>query len=232
MKIENNTVNIFCKAKTVLKLYRKEEYGMPKEKSIMFKPGPEMVKAIKDKRKSITRQIIKPQPPEGCTFFGWRSVDGKAGWGKDIWLEHCSKPPYQSGDILWVRETFRRFDDGDCFYKADFGDVVPVHADDDPKDWKWQPSIHMPRVAARLFLEVVDVRVEQLQDITEEDAIAEGISQQTRINLGYTTEVSWETFIFTQARDTFRLYWDSLYSKKGFGWNTNPWVYVTKFKLA
>lgn len=85
---------------------------MPKKKPIIF--STEMVKAILDGRKTQTRRLVKPQPPEGCTFFGWRSVDRKAGWGIDNWVKYCAKTPWQPGDILWVREIdFKRVDDND-----------------------------------------------------------------------------------------------------------------------
>lgn len=97
---------------------------------------------------------------------------------------------------------------------------------------RWRPSIHMPRVVARLFLEVTDVQVERVQDITEEGALREGMTRHLRTKLGYAAEESEETFNYFQARDTFRLYWDYLNNKRGYGWDANPYVWVISFKVV
>ena len=122
-----------------------------------------MVRAILDCRKSCTRRIIKPQPQgyfevseEPLYIY---DTDGKQG---------KITPPYQPGDILYVRETFIQAAAHIFWYKAD----------DKPwmsKDLLWKPSIHMPKEAARIWLKVTDVRVERLQEITEAQAQAEGI---------------------------------------------------------
>jgi len=122
-----------------------------------------MVRAILDGRKSCTRRIIKPQPQgyfevseEPLYIY---DTDGKQG---------KITPPYQPGDILYVRETFIQAAAHIFWYKAD----------DKPwmsKDLLWKPSIHMPKEAARIWLKVTDVRVERLQEITEAQAQAEGI---------------------------------------------------------
>ena len=115
-------------------------------KPILF--NTEMVRAILDGRKSCTRRVVKPQPT--------------ARYGAQ-----CIKPPYQSGDILYVRETWKRALNGYYYYedwqRDDIADIT-----------KWKPSIHMPKEAARIWLKVTDVRVERLQDITEDGAKAEG----------------------------------------------------------
>ena len=149
-------------------------------KPILF--NTEMVKAILAGKKTVTRRVIKPQPrqgeekphrlPSGCWFFEIPSrrfpctPDVSVG---PYW------PPCQPGDILYVRETWAHpsaaeiangADPEMYLYKAD-----PLHR----AAWdKWRPSIHMPKEAARIFLRVTDVRVERLQDITEEGKLAEG----------------------------------------------------------
>lgn len=90
---------------------------------------------------------------------------------------------------------------------------------------KWRPSIYMPREAARLFLRVTDVQAERLQDISEEDALAEGVRPDPPIKMvdgKYGSEWS--------ARDNFIELWDSLNAKRGFGWDANPWVWVYTFE--
>lgn len=183
---------------------------MSKEKSIIF--STEMVKAILDGRKTQTRRVIKPQPPDFATLQMFGEIPS---------CFYCAdktqtkiKMPHHVGDTLWVRETWwankDNWHDADTFlHKADF----PIDGYSDVSDYKWRSSRYMPRVAARLFLEVVNVRVERVQCITEEDARAEGC-----IEFGLT------------ARDAFIELWDSIYAKKGYGWDANPWVWVYDFK--
>jgi hypothetical protein len=200
-----------------------------REKPIPF--STEMVRAILEGRKTMTRRVIKPQPPEGIgpivgpEMFEPAITDkyGELKEGKPIfgvydeWGEWGTKCPYQPGDTLWVREAWAE-DSGKYYYKAsgDCGD----------RCGKWRPSIHMPREAARIFLTVKNVRVERLQDITPYDAWNEGC----RIGNSF----PWEQHIpelQQQCRDVvFRGLWDSIYEKRGFGWDANPWVWVIEFK--
>ncbi|WP_068318983.1 hypothetical protein [Polycladidibacter hongkongensis] len=160
------------------------------------------------------------------------------------------------GDLLWVRETWARIDEVECGcseapcqcpqlgeirYRATVGD-------DDGR--KWKPSIFMPRKYSRLTLEVTDVRAELLRDISEEDAKAEGVPEWLEGNDG--EEIYCHTCDGNGVRgalsgglglpeiacpecDTsvkkFRNLWDTLNKKRGFGWDTNPWVSVTTFKV-
>lgn len=175
------------------------------EKPILF--STEMVRAILEGRKSQTRRVIKPQPDGEIKanipyeFYGTKTerifTDTKA------YLAPCSV-----GDILWVRETWAK--DDTYYYKAD--------GSCGSRCGKWKPSIHMPKEAARIWLEVTDVRVERLQEITEEDARAEG-ALPTREERGYNC-----------CRDEFITLWDSINSKRGYGWDTNPWVWVIEFE--
>ena len=131
-------------------------------KPILF--NTEMVRAILDGRKTVTRRALKPQPPATSIvykadrkYFAWKfwadSSDG-----------HIINPTYQPGDILWVRETWCCNNFG-WHYKADWPtDNCPDMSADD----KWRPSIHMPREAARIFLRVTDVRIERLQKIMDD----------------------------------------------------------------
>lgn len=148
--------------------------------------------------------------------------------------KHC---PYgKPGDRLWVRETHapqadcwgafqRRMDDDKTgpdpiiHYAADNGDAFVD---------KWRPSIHMPRWASRILLEIVSVRVERLQEISEADAVAEGMTRQLRNALGCAAEESVETFNARQARSTFGVLWDAINGPGS--WAANPWVWVVEFK--
>lgn len=213
-------------------------------KPIIF--NTEMVKAILDGRKAQTRRVVKPQPPEdeyfegsywyepaivnkqgelepGNPVFGISSTDGE--WG--------IKSPYKPGDILYVRETWCRLTDWDEQYPDDPSELEVVYYRADYDDGfaslaKWRPSIHMPKKAARIFLRVKNVRVERLQDITEEDARSEGcIDYHDKMGDGKFEDVI--EFDLT-ARDAFSYLWDTLNAKRGYGWDANPWVWVIEFE--
>lgn len=173
------------------------------------------VQAIIDGRKTQTRRVIKPPPHDvrWCvdSVYGDHYYDAIK--GSDTWL----KAPCQPGDVLWVRETWN--------YVLDMGPVIGnriakyVYKADKRlvDDIPWRPSIHMPRDAARLFLRVTDVRAEWVQDISEKDAKAEGVIANDAV------KVSSYTWWFHQL-------WDELNAKRGYGWDTNPWVWVYTFE--
>jgi hypothetical protein len=208
------------------------------ERPILF--STEMVKAILDGRKGQTRRVIKPQPPEGTEFFGYVTDStenkniGSAGWGIDLCVKHYAKPICKPGDILWVRETWANYDR--YYYKASEPYMAEPIENGDIKWFKWRPSIHMPREAARLLLTVKDVRVERLQSITNGDARAEGIhpwgletDQRTTKWCRYTQIADPGSPVGTD-RGEFAARWDSIYAKRGHVWNANPWVWVVKFE--
>ena len=205
------------------------------ERPALFRPA--VVRAILDDRKSQTRRIVKPQPPEGAgriecgryhpsiivrgeeepgpEVFGVYSLDG--GFGLPC--------PYgQPGDRLWVREKFALCD-GEPIYWSD------NHSDDQMASRKWKPSIHMPRCASRLTLEVTDIRVERVQDISEEDAKAEGVEPLPRYSClspwvaGQDGDQRIKTY-----RTGFVYVWNEIHAKDGFGWAANPLVFVIHFK--
>ncbi len=205
-------------------------------KPILF--NTEMVRAILDGRKTSTRRLVKPQPKtvyhDGTIYYDDDYpvviVEGQNG--------HCEQiaVPYRPGDILYVRETWCQYgtlDDYDrlidgtegFYYRADgenptpFNDFLVQHPgwDEHRETPIWHPSIHMPKEAARLFLRVTDVRVERLQDITEEQAEAEGCTAHGG-NL---------------ATDAFESVWQSTIKSSEstlYGWEANPWVWVIEFK--
>lgn len=208
-------------------------------KPILFNTG--MVQAILEGRKTVTRRVLKHQPvyEENIAYIGngvyrfehygfdlskdWLNISLAKSEGKNI--------PFEVGDILYVRETWSIHEcvkcqagipalGGECkckyVYRASYGAT----------DFRWKPSIHMPKKAARIFLKVTDVRVERLQEITPKDAWEEGC----RIGNSF----PWEKHIpelQQQCRDIlFKSLWDGLNAKRGYGWDTNPWVWVIEFE--
>ncbi len=189
---------------------------MTSMKPILF--NTEMVRAILDGRKTVTRRVIKPQPVEVITeeeriARALSGIDPYGFFTGTLDTELLKKSPYHPGDILYVRETFQQGDDGSYIYRA--GHKFEARGG-------WKPSLHMPREAARLFLCVTNVRVERLQDITEEQAKVEGCKAYP----------NWEGSM-VPAVVKFSDVWNSTIKPKDrnkFGWNANPWVLVITFK--
>lgn len=195
------------------------------EKPILF--NTEMVQAIFNDRKTNTRRVINPQPiyhPEwGTTGYEWKKMILTSSQYHDRMIEKC---PYgKKGNLLWVREKFRTEKPFTGNFEKDiYGEDVTYYASDHEKyrdNEKWKPSIFMPKKYCRLWLEVVDVSVERVQDITEEDAEAEGINF-----LRYVPDVDERL----TAKQFFECLWDSINKKRGYGWDLNPWVWSVKFK--
>ena len=198
----------------------------------------DMVRAILDGRKTVTRRVAKTTINKGepvshavcnSVYYPTANKDGVCANFYDIYgfYRGAAKPPYQPGDILYVRETWNSIRFGN-------GGKVPFHteywykADDTSKnpDDKWRPSIHMPKAAARIFLRVTNVRVERLQDITLEDCMKEGISKE---------EIAERDSILPKAsaRWLFEQLWDSTIKPTDralYGWAANPWVWVIEFE--
>lgn len=184
-------------------------------KPILF--NTEMVRAILDGRKDATRRIVKGFIPDdavwGYTAFTPKGYISCRGTFADGYGEKFFKLPCESGDILYVRETWKEAPKGYYYYedwqKDDIADVT-----------KWNPSIHMPKESARIWLKVTDVRVERLQEITEVQAQAEGC------NSGLLTGAC-------TARGQFEDLWNSTIKKSDidrYGWDANPWVWVIEFE--
>ena len=187
-------------------------------KPILFSTS--MVQAILDGRKTQTRRVIKApvlrnvREPDEVLFDGKIC---KFNWhGDDVIGGFEIKPKYQPGDILWVRETWAEVSSGIIEYKATYKEPYTGSAEIDHigNKIKWRPSIHMPREAARIFLKVTNVRVERLQEITAHDAIREGME----------SEIPFDTV------DEFKELWNNLNAKRGYGWESNPWVWVVAFE--
>lgn len=199
-------------------------------KPILF--NTEMVRAILDGRKTCTRRVVKTRRKDACGFYVTRYSDGSfAGvyeYDEDERMfENPLFPPYRTGDILYVRETWGEgYEDGTYIYRAD--DKLADH----PMFRRstkmlYHPSIHMPKEAARIWLKVTDVRVERLQDITDDGAKAEGANWKNGRNVG------WEEKMKRTATERFAEIWDSTIKKSDlyrYGWIANPWVWVIQFE--
>ena len=197
-----------------------------KERGLIF--NGEMVRAILDGRKTQTRRIMKNQPagdfPQTPALirnvvgagFQWYGHYGESG------IFNC--PFGAVGDRIWVRETWAeagaRAPDLKL-YRANYPEHVPTHYENVPPadEIRWTPSIHMPRWASRLTLEITGVRVERLRDLNEEDAKSEGITPPSGGVLP-----GWE------YRINFRDLWMSIYGADN--WEANPWVWVIEFKVV
>lgn len=211
-------------------------------KPILF--NTEMVRANLDGRKSCTRRIVKPQPQGrlcyvfagcDCGTWGYPSKTAYENWGdeyklpEDITDEELKKrwkPPYHTDDILYVRETWckglERY-----IYRADYSDTEKFYQGGKEIEMKWHPSIHMPKEAARIWLKVTDVRVERLQEITEDGAKAEGANFKNGKNVGFEEKMN------RTAIERFAEIWNSTIKKADldcYGWNASPWVWVIEFE--
>lgn len=198
------------------------------ERPILFKAP--MVRALLDGMKTQTRRLVKPQPPAGT---GWMTKyhhpnDAArpywwAGAGGEL-LDFSAPSRYgRAGDRLWVRETWARDDeDGALMYRADLGRDMNADAWEQGRlegvpRYRWKPSIHMPRAASRLTLEVTGVRVERLHQISRGDAMAEGCPFPN-LQDGE-SPVRWYEYLWRAINGP-----DS--------WDANPWVWVVEFRKA
>ena len=223
-------------------------------KPILF--NTEMVRAILDGRKSCTRRIVKPQQlvgllPDKCKngvpeeFLKEKKLMFKPYCDMtDIELINTAyKAPYQTGDILYVRETVWQkvghYLDIDGETKGIFyNEYKYVATDDDPKvgwnhSWVKRPSIHMPKEAARIWLKVMNVRVERLQEITEDEAVKEGIYQSNckECNVPFGCDACPDEGY--NEIDEFADLWNSTIKKSDldrYGWDANHWVWVIEFE--
>lgn len=215
-------------------------------KPILF--NTEMVRAILDGRKTCTRRLVKPQPDEKHTFplgFVTDSTENKEvgcfGFGIDEYggSIQYAKPPYLGGDIIYIRETWTE-ECGKYYYRADYDsdylDPCETLSGGYPASCRkhlgcdgclatstrihWHPSIHMPKEAARIWLKVIDVRVERLQEMWASDVPKEGIF--------FTKPTTADGML-----QAFADLWNSTIKKSDidrYGWDANPWVWVIEFE--
>jgi len=208
-----------------------------KERPILFSAP--MVRAILEGRKTQTRRIIKPQPSINCDSM--KSDDVNEAWQAGFVPIDCLHG--KVGERLWVRETWRpdcKDDVCTISFQAD-GAHVPIRDDygwaerwvmlrRPEEQWpkmeepKWRPSIHMPRWASRINLEIVSIRVERLNDISQKDAMAEGAPPSHPTIDAVSREFGYPDF----SRSWFAQLWESINGQGS--WNQNPWVWVIEFK--
>jgi len=196
-----------------------------KERPIIF--NGEMVRAILEGRKTQTRRIIKNvrqwcgddcigMPKAGNPLTDNFPIPLNSGFAEKI----CRYG--KVGDLLWVKETWQPNPEAGMTYPEGkiSSDSVCYAADLSKYDYDesrpWKPSIHMPKWAARIWLEITDIRVERVQEIKEEDCNCEGCP--------------WPADSDLKHRIWFETFWNSLNEKSGFGWKENPWVWVIEFK--
>jgi hypothetical protein len=217
------------------------------------------VQAILAGRKTQTRRVIKPQPELGKPWKDWvvdptevdipnaycpHGISGDRLWCRETWAITYEEWEHYDTDLgpeanafltVWTGkkptlETLKKLDMGGLTYRADYPDREgPLTC-----DMVWRSSIHMPRWASRILLEITDVRVERVQDISMADAIGEGCPEEhyhaTRhpvfddmkrlVQSGAVGPVAW-----------FSHLWDSINAKRGYGWEVNPWCWVLEFKV-
>ncbi len=177
------------------------------QKPILFSTS--MVRAILDGKKNQTRRIINPQPARcnGCQSceFKCESFRTSPPWGHHFLIS--PKQIWSAGDTLWVRETWAQIDALGFVYRADYDDDYTLFN----MSGKWKPSIHMPKIACRLHLQVLDVRIERLLQISRFDAYREGIS-----------------ILDKNPVLSFQRLWESINGNDS--WGTNPWCWVISFK--
>lgn len=198
-----------------------------KERPIIFSAP--MVCAILEGRKTQTRRIIPEQPKIDPQTGDWLLFSGKdfeQVFPIERFIESRKRlSKYGSpGDRLWVRETWARQLDGNYIYRADY--PIGYNADYTAIG-NWKPSIHMPRTASRILLEITDVRVEMLDDISEADAVSEGVYFSDRIS-GFITDEDGRNFHGSDPRISFIKLWQSINGPDS--WNQNPFVWVIEFK--
>ena len=217
-------------------------------KPILF--NTEMVRAILDGRKDATRRIVKGFIPDdavwGYTAFTPKGYISCRGTFADGYGEKFFKLPCEPGDILYVRETFAWCPCWDCgldiepgrcsnatakiYKEGEYGCYMYRASCEDneyPSADTWHPSIHMPKEAARIWLKVTDVRVERLQEISEDGAKAEGANFKNGKNVGVEEKMN------RTAIERFVEIWNSTIKKADldrYGWNANPYVWVIEFE--
>jgi len=197
--------------------------NVKKERPILFTT--EMVQAILDGRKTQTRRIFKYQ---NASFSGLM-----CNYLDEVDNEYYTKCLYdickygKVGDILWVRETW-------CRHKSNY--LYKAHGID-VDEFRWKPSIHMPKEACRLRLKIKSIRVERLMDISEQDAIAEGVKQRFGgfINYANPSKIFTETYPFlsrkySSAQMSYLSLWEKINGENSF--EENPWVWVIEFERA
>lgn len=212
-----------------------------------------MVQALLDKRKTKTRRLLNPQPNNDIWIeksdSSWGYVQKKQiGSNPDRFeiIQNWKCPYGQIGDVLWVRENYKLYInfDNQVYVQFEGRETFDVYNKKEislntlqkivarklkPNEWHSCPSIHLYKEFASIFLKITDISVERLQNITEDDAIAEGVQLVSELNdnkkyLDYTG--NWD--YLSDAKDSFISLWQSINGPDS--WEANPWVWVIQFE--
>lgn len=219
----------------ILNIGRTEEKQVSRELPILF--NSDMVRAILDDRKTVTRRCVKTKSKNACGFYvTFRKLDNAFMGVYDYdenerSFDNPQTPPCQKGDILYVRETFRPLSEHPAAgfdYAANWSTKYFENSREPNacNNGKWIPSIHMPKKAARIWLKVTDVMVEKLQSMNTGDFMAEGVVIRPE---AYNDPEN----AYQQAKMEFIHIWDSTIKKQDlemYGWDANPWVWVIEFE--
>jgi hypothetical protein len=208
-----------------------------RERPILFS-GP-MVRAILEGRKTQTRRVVTPARILAASAVWWHGEYESVGC-----LQQC---PYGvPGDWLWVRETWASADKWMRQTEMDPPEYIAFRADlaiygpakqfkteraRTDSDFRWKPSIFMPRWASRITLEVTDVRVQRVQEISEEDCIAEGIEDLGNGVGKLAHPRAGVAASYSTPRALYWRLWDSINAKRGYSWDANPWVWAIQFEV-
>ena len=232
----------------------KNQSNQVKERPIIF--SGEMVKAILDGKKTMTRHLVKFKDftTDSITPLHIELAEGRYCLfnERNGWLIGYPKCKFgEIGDRLWVRETWQEIGP-DCLltYKATYPsdlyakrpelENVPPLAGLKERGYLWKSPMLMPRWASRILLEIIDIRVERLQDISEADALKEGIrnynfemedSPDTYVGYTHLQKDDGKSTLYKTPAIAFERLWDTLNAKKGYPWSSNPWVWVVEFKV-
>ena len=209
-------------------------------KPVLF--NTEMVKAILEDRKTVTRRVVKPK------HKGASGIKIMSGYVYDVipidfidgqtHTKEYQRAPFHAGDYLYVRETWTDPTPDQSGYPILYMADMPMRWKEEgitlkAEDYKWKPSLHMPKEAARIFLKVNDVRVERLQDITEEQVLAEGTYPSNcrectgKMGCDLCPDEGYYEI------DAFQYLWNSTIKKADldkYGWEASPWVWVIEFE--
>ena len=223
-------------------------------KPILF--NTEMVRAILDGRKSCTRRLVTTRRKDACGFYVTKKSDGTFSgiyeyYENESMFDNLLMPPYQPGDILYVRETVWQkigyYLDVDGETKPSwYNEFRYVASDEKPETgwnygWAKRPSIHMPKEAARIWLKVTNVRVERLQEMKPVDVIKEGAYPDCWDCLNTYGESGSQCCYGTEEQcsqcDEVMMEWEKLWNftiknsnLDRCGWDANPWVWVIEFE--
>ena len=215
-----------------------------KERPIIF--STQMVRAILSGAKTQTRRVIPVLPKRGYSLHhisGDKFCFRKVHKNGDATHSDIFRRPFDPCDLLWVRETYRPI-------FGQTGDLIGVdYKADDPEKWerlgdaigtpvKWRPSIHLPRQMSRLLLKVTSIRAEPLKEISDEDAIREGIyksiytGRKSLLPIAMDWDGNEKVLVAGVPKRDFEALWRGLYPEGQKSWGANPWVWVIDFEVV